>query len=635
MSIAKRLSVPRTAVDATIAAIALGALAWHARVYWPFLCDDALISLRYSQRLLDGHGLTWDDHRPVEGYSNLLWVLACALLGRLGVDLVAAARILGAIGMGGAVLVCIYAGRRFAWPAGLPAATSALLLAASGTVAIWTIGGLEQPLVALLLAAAAVLVAAAAEREVPDRRALRAAALALALLVLTRPDSPLFAVSLAAAYLFARRGRGDGRPGALQLIGAPLVCVATQSAFRLAYYGDWVPNAARVKLALTSERIADGAAYSLEGAAALAPAAALILLALLPGVRGRVAWRRVVCFGLPLVVWSAYVVAIGGDIFPGKRHLTPSVVLLALLIGEATAAALRARSRLRLALWPLAGLALVATADRQLAAAFNRQAAAERWEWDGEAIGVMLRRAFADARPLLAVDPAGCVPFWSELPAIDMLGLNDAQIARGRPLTFGRGWLGHEVGDGAYVLAREPDLVLFTLPEGGAKPRFRTAHELARLQEFRRRYTLVAFEAPRPRDDAAAPLVSRIWVRRDSPTIGIRRVGDALVVPGFLFNARARSRAVLDDDGALGVRVERGAPAELHGLRLPPGRHVFAAQASGGPAAFTLLRPDGEAPLRSGDSFELAAAQEVGLRVAVAGEPAVVREVRFTAPVVP
>ena len=74
-----------------------GLLLLHARYYFPFLSDDALISLRYARRLLQGHGLSWTDGRPVEGYSNLLWILLVALLGLCRVDLVDAARILGSL----------------------------------------------------------------------------------------------------------------------------------------------------------------------------------------------------------------------------------------------------------------------------------------------------------------------------------------------------------------------------------------------------------------------------------------------------------------------------------------------------------------------------------------------------------
>ena len=65
-----------------------------ARV-WPFFADDAFISLRYAERLLHGHGLTWNDGERVEGYSNLLWTLLCAGLGGLGCDLTFAARGIG------------------------------------------------------------------------------------------------------------------------------------------------------------------------------------------------------------------------------------------------------------------------------------------------------------------------------------------------------------------------------------------------------------------------------------------------------------------------------------------------------------------------------------------------------------
>ncbi len=38
--------------------LAIVALYVHTAYYLPFISDDALISLRYAQRLLAGHGLT-------------------------------------------------------------------------------------------------------------------------------------------------------------------------------------------------------------------------------------------------------------------------------------------------------------------------------------------------------------------------------------------------------------------------------------------------------------------------------------------------------------------------------------------------------------------------------------------------
>ena len=67
----------------------------HGASSLPFITDDALISLRYSERLLDGQGLTWNDGERVEGYSNLLWVLLSAAPGGAGMNLIVAVRALG------------------------------------------------------------------------------------------------------------------------------------------------------------------------------------------------------------------------------------------------------------------------------------------------------------------------------------------------------------------------------------------------------------------------------------------------------------------------------------------------------------------------------------------------------------
>ena len=91
-------------------------------------------------------------------------------------------------------------------------------------------------------------------------------------------------------------------------------------------------------------------------------------------------------------------------------------------------------------------------------------------------VGRLLGTAFAAEQPLLAVDAAGSVPYFSRLPALDMLGLSDRYLAHHRPADFGSGVLGHELGDGAYVLSREPDLVLFCHPvDASRSPAFAAA----------------------------------------------------------------------------------------------------------------------------------------------------------------
>ena len=47
-------------------ACAVGLLGVHAAYYYPFISDDALISLRYARRLSQGLGLTWTDGEFVD-----------------------------------------------------------------------------------------------------------------------------------------------------------------------------------------------------------------------------------------------------------------------------------------------------------------------------------------------------------------------------------------------------------------------------------------------------------------------------------------------------------------------------------------------------------------------------------------
>jgi hypothetical protein len=52
----------------------------------------------------------------------------------------------------------------------------------------------------------------------------------------------------------------------------------------------------------------------------------------------------------------------------------------------------------------------------------------------------------------------GIVPYYSRLPTIDMLGVNDRHIAH-LDLPTGRGPAGHEKEDGGYVLSRRPEII--------------------------------------------------------------------------------------------------------------------------------------------------------------------------------
>lgn len=552
-------------LHALLLAVATVVFVLRARAQLPFIADDAFISLRYARRLLDGHGLTWSDGPRVEGYSNLLWVLGCALLGWLGLDLVTAARTLGIAATVAALGVLAWATRGQRWLVCLLALAA---FALPEPVAVWSIGGLEQPLLDLCVALGLVMAFSLLPGKAgvaPKPRPVLAGVF-FGLAALCRPDGLLFGLSVATVVLFAERPDAARRRLALKLAAPMVGMVLAQLAFRLLYYGDFIPNTGRAKLAISPAHIVAGWSHVVQGLSAhrssFLVATAGAVMAWRRGER-----RRVLLTGAPLLVWLGYLALAGGDIFPAWRHFLPALMLSAFLIAEGAAAALALGAR---AQWVVVIVAVNAlflgyldrNGDYRLGLA-----RLERWEWNGEVVGRFLAQAFGRKAPLLAVDPAGSVPYFSGLPSLDMLGLNDAYLGHHPPVDFGETtWLGHELGNGPYVLSQKPDLVIFCLPNGGEKPCFRSGREMVQLEDFTAHYQLVGFEGTQP-----YRLRAQVWVRRDSEKIGIQVSADRMTIPGYLASD-ANSTTRLDATGKLSTEIAPEAKLSLPVAGLRAGR---------------------------------------------------------------
>jgi hypothetical protein len=541
----------------------LGALlALHAAYYWPFFSDDALISLRYGQRLAEGHGLTWTDGERVEGYTDLLWVLFAAAAHLVRIDLIWAARILDFAGALAAIgFVSLEAsGRRIA---PLRAISAGLALALCAPLAVWAIGGLEHGFMTGVLAAALVVLRDAWEQDRPPMRRLLLAGALLGVLCLSRADGMVLAVTCVAGLLVTRKPSLTTLRAVALVSSIPLVLLAIQLAFRLAYYGEWVPNTALVKVSFNTHRLMEGLHHVRDGLKPLLPMLGLVLAAVAVSVRALPTVR----WALPLTVavgWSSYVVVVGGDIFPGWRQLLLGIIPFAMVIAEGAQAVGQRWPRRSFAV-PLAALPVLGTGLwLQTKNPENIRADDEMWEWDGYAIGPVLGIAFGDKAPLLAVDAAGALPYWSRLPSLDMLGLNDKHIATHPPPGFGTLGIGHELGDGAYVLKRRPDIIAFNNAAGARTPRFLSGRHMVATPEFKTSYQLVRVKGARMHRP-----VGEIWFRREDSVLGVQRSQDRLDVPGYFF-AGGNAVAILHDR-SLVTEVTPDATATLPTLQVPPG----------------------------------------------------------------
>lgn len=595
------------------AILATAMLSWH---FVPLAIDDSLISYRYSDRLLHGKGLTWNDGEFVEGYSNLLWVLLVALGGLLQPNLVMVGWLLGFLST-----VATLASIPWAFGRGANASTTAvvmglLIMACSQAFSFWAVAGMETALVSALLSWA---LATAYPR--PDARSAPAewvAALLFGLISITRPDGILFGICTAIGE-FIRSGftRNVVRK-IVTLVAIPIAFLSCQIVFRLSYYGTIVPNTAYGKLVFNFERVLGGAYYVGRGAWVNSVLIATVVIAtlMLRRHRGWEALRQNALFIVPGVVWLIYVSAIGGDWFPFERHWQPAFICLVFCmcgligmlspikpqVGVPVAMCLillhittqvtinpyaeqyseRARTRFDEVLQrEVRKVDPSGRAERELLShkVLSRAEYLQAYHYEHHrcaAVGGLLNTAFINDQPLVAVNTAGCLPYFSRLPALDMLGLTDYHIAHHLPADMGHGLLAHELGDGAYVLSRHPDLIVFCgngMFLGVVVPCHRGDREIAASPEFHKYYRLVfyrkdAFEMP-------------MWTRIEQGRLGIRRTDDTLYIPGFLLATTPTARAELDSGGRLVAKLLDTGDAVLEDIEFPAGTWDVSTQTDG------------------------------------------------------
>jgi arabinofuranosyltransferase len=487
------------------------------------LVDDAYISLRYSQRLLEGHGLTWNDIRPAaEGYTNLLWVLLCVGLGALGMNLETGARLLGIVTTA-ASIAAVAAQVYRDYPKKvkfISALVGCLALCLSAPIVVWAQAGLEQSLLAALLAWVAyfgIRWVSAARGNSSDADVM---GILLGLAVLARADGALFT-----AFFYAGAVLADGlRPRAwitrARLLPIPILFFAGQELFRHAYYGAWLPNTAHVKVAFTMHRLYTGFVYDLRG---IRSEFAFLLLALVGGVALWAAGkkRQVILLAAVSIGWLFYLFVIGGDIFGCYRQFLPAMALIGFLITGCGLLSLSAPFRfspLRVGIF-LGLTLLVLTSDLF--------AAREKWTPQGKQLGIFLDTAFGAKHPLLVTDPAGVIPYYAHMEAIDPLGLTDYHIARHRIASRGEGWIGHELGDGGYILDHKPDVVM--LSDFQSTVLFPADKQLISDPRFAAHYQLIQIDAGPP-----DPVRVRLYLRRTDGKLGIEGLGDQVTVPAYL-----------------------------------------------------------------------------------------------------
>lgn len=433
--------------------------AWMVR----FLQDDAFITYRYARNLARGNGLVFNRGEKVEGYTNFLWTLMHWLPEKMGWSSPIFSQLIGIVMMLATVAVTLRLARRlFNSPAF--AFLVAMTLVANMTFLTYATGGLEtmQQTLLVVSVAALLLPVTATSRCGGWRRA--GAGVCAGLAVLTRLDSAVLVgtwilvhlvmtwrlehaaaaevgidptTDEAAVEATAATSHGSVLRATWQ-IGLPAALLVLPWLFwKLSYYGELLPNTFFAKSAANPiVPFVFGIFYLV---AFFVSYAAFLLIGRFRRLRGELfAVPGVVQALMVVPVWFLYICVVGGD-FMEYRFMVPVIPVLAVV-----AAFLINRYRsvnrqilLVIVLLVFSGVHHIApTIVPYPVLTFSELShwpneSTTSWKGKGEFLAEQFPGgADAEGQPILAVAPLGVLPYFADLPTIDMLGLTDPYIAR-------------------------------------------------------------------------------------------------------------------------------------------------------------------------------------------------------------
>jgi hypothetical protein len=452
------------------------------------LFDDAMVSMRYAKNFANGYGLVWNPGgAPVEGYTNSLWVLYMSVIHffpvppsktSLFVQVSAALFLAANLYYTRRVALAISGGSRsVAWGA-------IVLTATYLPLNNWALQGMEVSVLVLLMTMCTWL----AIRSLDTGTFTSALYVLLGIGTWVRPDIAVPYLGFLSFMLVA--DPAHRRHHTLWGVGVLVFVVVVQSAFRLGYYGDILPNTYYLKMTGVplTVRVARGAYVLLQFIWKASPL--LFVLPLLLLLRKD---RRVWLLFWTVAVQMAYSVGVGGDAWEywggSNRYIAIAMpaffVLLACALRLSVSAVVEAaagfperpaivRSMSSAAFALAVFFAVVRMNSIHGIAALAEVALVEPplhtgsgGENQRDVEQALLLRGATTPEATIAVMRAGTIPYFADRPAVDLLGKNDRFIAHGpvaavgHPIRFTEFKPGHMKFNFAHSIGRgRPDLIL-------------------------------------------------------------------------------------------------------------------------------------------------------------------------------
>lgn len=456
-------------------------LIWQIVAYWHFTIDDAYISFRYAQNLVDGNGLVYNVGERVEGYTNFLWVILIAFLLKVGVPIPASVKIMGLLALGFSLWATYQIAKSLTnqWVAIL----SVSFCVTYPHLVVASVEGLETPLfVALMLTLLWLLL-----RQPVRLSTATAIGIVLALLAMTRPDGLLFLIPVIVVLWGTSP---DKKRVATLMIVTALLFYGSYFLWRWHYYQQFLPNTFYAK-GIATKYLLERGINSLNRFFfdQILPITILSIFTI------AYKWReQSLRFLLWFILTRSFFVMLSGEAWMGHyRFSTPMLPLLDILAADAIVMlyhVLKQRQRLASVYVILLLFLSIYTMLHGIEKSKKHHLATQKYanglQQAHIRLGITLRH-YAPKNAVLACADAGALPYYSGLITIDIMGLTDRHIAH----LPGHHW---EKTDPIYILSKRPNFIVLsskTSPPSNFEPITDAFKVIYHSPVFQREYALL------------------------------------------------------------------------------------------------------------------------------------------------
>jgi arabinofuranosyltransferase len=439
-------------------------LSWS---FWFQNVDDAYISFRYGRNLMNGHGLVYNPGEYVEGYTNFLWTVITAPFTKVkSIDISIFALSIGLVFSIINIFILAKITRQFSdlfpeKPAYL-ILLPVIFFALDDSIAFWAIGGMEFPMYTLFILAAAYYYFKI--NDGPKNYVFMS--IFLMLVTLTRPEGNMIFVITMFHFLLYRKSINKWGKKFLLISLYYGVFALFYYGFKYMYYGQIIPNTFYAKgVTDISMNLLLGFKYL-----ALCIGTRLYIFIFILFVPFKKVYKDFKQSYLILFtfVYILYILFVGGDWMIANRFFVPIIPFLYILSAIGMVYAVRKitmigsryktlKQKIINIGVPILGVLLFAVTlslleYKELIINDENYKYEHQWSMFGKWLKMNV-----SPNTVIAVGPAGKIPYYSELYTIDMWGLNNDYISKTRSKRL---QAGHKKFDFEYVLSLNPEFII-------------------------------------------------------------------------------------------------------------------------------------------------------------------------------